>query len=134
MYNETAAEGGNGDQSGEGAVRVVMRKIGNLELILNSRLFSGMACKKGCDECPCLIHEMRCRLTPVLLDFPASCAMLLCISDERPCASIDEGRGEKAVIFSGMGEQGLVTYLIRTSTPSDAANLHQHLLEHCPKS
>ena len=32
---------------GEGTVRVVMRKIGNLELILNSRLFIGMACRKG---------------------------------------------------------------------------------------
>ena len=70
----------------------------------------------------------------MLPDLLAPYALLLCMSDARPCASIGEGRGEKAVIFSGMGEQGLVTYLIRTSTPSDAANLHQHLLEHCPKS
>jgi hypothetical protein len=45
--NVTEGQGASGDQSCEGAVRVVMRKIGNLELILNSRLFSGMACKKG---------------------------------------------------------------------------------------
>ena len=32
---------------GVSGVRVVMRKIGNMELILNSRLFAGMACKKG---------------------------------------------------------------------------------------
>ena len=42
------AVGEGGGAEGEvGSVRVVMRKIGNLELILNSRLFAGMACKKG---------------------------------------------------------------------------------------
>ena len=59
---------------------------------------------------------------------------LVWISDASSCVKNGNDRGEKAVIFSGMGEQGLVTYLIRTSTPSDAADLHQHLLDHCPKS
>jgi hypothetical protein len=37
----------NAGAKGVSGVRVVMRKIGNMELILNSRLFAGMACKKG---------------------------------------------------------------------------------------
>lgn len=69
-------------------MRVVMRKIGNLELILNSRLFAGMACKKG---------------------------------------------GEKAVIFSGMREDGLVTFLVRTGTAAEADALHAHLVDNCPQ-
>ena len=47
---------------GVSGVRVVMRKIGNMELILNSRLFAGMACKKGCVRallcvCVCVVHR-----------------------------------------------------------------------------
>jgi hypothetical protein len=54
LNKNKGAEGGQGaaesdaGAQGAGGVRVVMRKIGNLELILNSRLFAGMACKKGC--------------------------------------------------------------------------------------
>jgi hypothetical protein len=113
---------------GVSGVRVVMRKIGNMELILNSRLFAGMACKKGCVRallcaCLCVVHRA--------LTFGAMYLLCVCA---HTCSQLHVYRGEKAVIFSGMRDQGLVTFLVRTSTPAEANSLYEHLLSNCPKA
>jgi hypothetical protein len=42
--------------------------------------------------------------------------------------------GEKAVIFSGIREDGPVTLLVRTSTPAEADALVHNILTNCPRS
>jgi hypothetical protein len=58
---------------------------------------------------------------------------LLCVC-AHTCSQLHFYRGEKAVIFSGMRDQGLVTFLVRTSTPAEANSLYEHLLSNCPKA
>jgi len=49
----------------DGSSRLVMRREGNMEVILNSRLFPDMTCSKGCVLSPTCTHASRpCRPAP----------------------------------------------------------------------